>query len=106
MEVRWRRIASVAKASNGKEAIAMLEADGEYFRALVSDINLGTGPTGRDVTKRSRELNPHLPIVYITGGSAHEWASPGVPNSLIVTKPFTPAKIVTAVWRLLGISEP
>jgi CheY-like chemotaxis protein len=96
---------AVAKANSGKEAIAMLEADGAEFRALVSDIHLGAGPTGWDVARRARELNEHLPVVYMTGGNRHEWASQGVPNSILIGKPFAPAQIVTAVSQLLNTSE-
>lgn len=83
----------------------MLEADETEFHALVSDINLGRGPTGWAVAKRARELNEHLPVVYVTGGNGHEWASQGVPNSVVVGKPFAAAQIVTAVSQLLNTSE-
>jgi CheY-like chemotaxis protein len=96
---------AVAIANNGEEAMAMLEADGANFRALVSDINLGRGPTGWEVAKRARQLNEHLPVVYMTGGNGHEWASEGVPNSILISKPFAPAQIVTAVSQLLNTSE-
>ena len=86
--------------------MAMLEADGAEFRALVSDINLGRGPTGWDVARRARELNEHLPVVYMTGGNGHEWASQGVPNSILIGKPFAPAQVVTAVSQLLNTIDP
>lgn len=38
-----------------------------------------------------------LPVVYVTGDSANAWASQGVPNSVLITKPFAPAQVVTAV---------
>jgi CheY-like chemotaxis protein len=97
---------AVIKANTGEEAIAMLEVEGAEFRALVSDINLGPGPSGWDVAKRARQLNEHLPVVYMTGGNGHEWASQGVPNSILIAKPFAPAQIVTAVSQLLNTSEP
>lgn len=93
---------AVVKANDGEEAISRLEAEGADFRALVSDINLGFGPTGWDVAKRARELNEHLAVVYMTGGSGHEWASLGVPNSIMIAKPFAPAQVVTAVAQLLN----
>ena len=96
---------AVVKANSGEEAVAMLEVDGTKFRALVSDINLGPGPTGWDVAKRARELNELLPVVYMTGGNGYEWASQGVPNSILITKPFAPAQIVTAVSQLLNTAE-
>jgi hypothetical protein len=43
-----------------------------------------------------------MPVVYMTGHSAHEWASKGVPDSIMVAKPFAPAQIIIAVSTLLN----
>jgi DNA-binding NtrC family response regulator len=92
---------AVATASCGRQALDMLNKDGASFTALVSDIRLGEGPKGWDVARRARELNQNLPVIYMTGGNAHEWAAQGVPNSLLVPKPFASAQLVTAVSRLV-----
>jgi DNA-binding response OmpR family regulator len=42
-----------------------------------------------------------MPIIYITGGNADEWSIQGVPNSMVITKPFAPASLLTAVAQLL-----
>jgi len=47
-----------------------------------------------------------MPIVYMTGDSADEWPSKGVPNSILLTKPFAPAQLVTAVSQLLNSGTP
>jgi CheY-like chemotaxis protein len=47
-----------------------------------------------------------VPVVYITGATAHEWATQGVPNSMLLTKPFAPAQLVTAVSQLLNAGTP
>ena len=66
-------------ALDGKQAIALLE-DGEVSVAgLVTDIDLGAGPHGWEVAQRARELNPLIPIVYMSGHQAIEHASKGVP---------------------------
>jgi DNA-binding response OmpR family regulator len=97
---------AVSSAASGEEAIKMLDAKGEYFRALVTDVNLGPSTTtGWEVAKHSRGLNDQLPVVYITGDSAHEWGSKGVPNSVLLTKPFASAQLVTAVSQLLNIAN-
>jgi CheY-like chemotaxis protein len=85
---------AVAKACSGEEALAMLEADGANYRALITDVNLASRKkiTGWDVARRARQLNDQLPVVYMTGGNGHEWASQGVPNSTLVSKPFAPAQ--------------
>ena len=84
----------------------MLDATEADYRALVTDVNLAPGKlTGWDVAKRGREINADLPVVYTTGSEAHEWASKGVPNSILVIKPFAPAQIVTAVSQLLNLGN-
>jgi len=94
---------AVYTASVGKQAVEMLDATDATYRALVTDIHLGKESiTGWDVARHARGLHPELPIVYVTGHGADEWTSRGVPNSVLVTKPFAPAQIVTAVSQLLN----
>jgi len=96
----------VAVVSNGTQALAELNADVTRFRAIITDIRLGAGPRGWDVAHRARELVLTMPIVYISGDSAHEWASKGVPNSVMVSKPFASAQVITAVSTLLNHAPP
>ena len=97
---------AVAAASRAEEAIAMLEAEGAAYNALVTDVNLGGKLTGWDVAKRARELTPDMPVIYMTGAAANEWASNGVPNSILLSKPFAPAQLLTAVSNLLNTGTP
>jgi hypothetical protein len=53
-----------------------------------------------------RHIDPAFPIVYITGAAADDWASEGVPNSILLKKPFAPAQLVTAVSNLLNAGTP
>ncbi len=92
----------VAKASSGEEAIRMFDAGEAEYRALITDVNLGTEVTGWNVAKHARELHPELAVIYMTGASGHQWASEGVPNSILIPKPFAPAQIVTAISQLLN----
>jgi DNA-binding response OmpR family regulator len=93
----------VVIASTGENAVALLGASDGKYRALVTDINLGTdGITGWDVARQAREINPSFPVVYMSGDSAEDWASQGVPNSIMLSKPFAPAQLVTAVSQLLN----
>jgi DNA-binding response OmpR family regulator len=94
---------AVITACSGDEAIAALNANDLHFCVLVSDIQLGPGATGWDVSRRARELDETLPVVYISGGNAHEWKSEGVPNSMLIGKPFRLAQIVTAVSQAMNI---
>jgi hypothetical protein len=42
----------------------------------------------------------------MTGAAAEQWASHGVPNSILLTKPFAPAQLVTALSQLLNTGTP
>ena len=93
-------------AATGEEAVSLMEEGRTSHRALVTDINLGGGLDGWEVAKRARELNPDIPVIYMTGAAADEWPSKGVPNSVLLAKPFAPAQLVTAVSNLLNIGSP
>jgi len=93
--------------SSGEEAITLLQGDeSNSCRALITDINLSGSLTGWDVAKRARELFPDLPVIYMTGAAADQWPSHGVPNSVLLQKPFAPAQVVTAVSQLLNGTPP
>ena len=55
--------------------------------------------------RRTRELVPGISVVYISGDSAHEWDSQGVPNRVMVKKPFVAAQIITAISMLLNEAD-
>ena len=92
-------VTTVARAT---EALRLLEDPAAGYRALITDINLADNITGWSVAKRAREITPDLPIVYTSGGGASEWSSNGVPNSILVAKPFAAGQVVTAVNQLLN----
>jgi CheY-like chemotaxis protein len=94
----------VLVASSGGEAMKLLEGqEARSVRALVTDIKLGpSSRSGWEIARHAREVHPDIPVVYVTGDSAHEWPSHGVPNSVLITKPFAPAQIVTAVSQLIN----
>jgi DNA-binding response OmpR family regulator len=96
-----------AITSSGEDAIALLDASAGKYRALVTDINLKPGKAdGWQVAKHAREIDPNFPVVYTSGRDADDWASKGVPNSIMLAKPFAPAQLVTAVSQLLNASPP
>jgi DNA-binding NtrC family response regulator len=93
----------IVTASSGENAVELLDASEGKYRALVTDINLGRDKIdGWDVAKHARELDPHFPVVYMSGKDAGDWASKGVPNSIMLAKPFAPAQLVTSVSQLLN----
>ena len=90
----------VAHVATGHAAIAELEIGISNFVALVTDIRLGQGPDGWEVARRARHLSATLPIVYVSGDSAADWPSQGVPNSIMLSKPYAEAQLLQAVTQL------
>ena len=93
---------AVDLATSGDEAIARIESSPDMIQALVTDVRLGQGPTGWDVARSARVLIHDLPVVYMTGDSGGDWSSQGVPNSVLLIKPFVMDQVVTAVSILLN----
>jgi DNA-binding response OmpR family regulator len=97
----------IAIASSGENAVELLDAPEGKYRALVTDINLGRNKMdGWDVARHAREIDPNLLVIYMSGKDAEDWASKGVPNSIMLPKPFAPAQLVTAVSQLLNANPP
>lgn len=100
---------AVTVAESGAEALSVLEAQSDQFAGLLTDVQLGEGPDGWEIARHARELQPSLPVVYLTADSAAEWAAQGVPNSVLVQKPYAPAQLVTAISTLVtaaGTTQP
>jgi DNA-binding response OmpR family regulator len=93
---------SVCLAHSGADAISVLDGAKGSIVGLVTDIRMGNGPDGWDVGRRARELNALMPVVYMSGDSASDHSSRGVPDSVMVQKPFVGAQIVTAISQLLN----
>jgi CheY-like chemotaxis protein len=95
-----------AIAASGEEAVTLLKSGSSAYRALVTDINLRGTMDGWEVARQAREIDPAFPVIYVTGAAADQWASQGVPNSVLLTKPFAPAQLVTAIAQLLNAGTP
>lgn len=95
-----------AIAPSAEEAVTLLKGKVMNYRALVTDINLKGRMNGWEAAKQARHIEPEFPIVYMTGAAAGDWASHGVPHSILLEKPFAPAQLVTAVSQLLNAASP
>ncbi|MCK1420714.1 response regulator [Bradyrhizobium sp. 180] len=89
-------------AATGEEAVTLLQGTNSKYRALVTDINLAGTVDGWEVARCARAIDPNFPVVYMSGASADKWPIHGVPNSLLLAKPFAPAQLVTAISNLLN----
>ena len=93
-------------ATSGEDAIEQLRSNSSKFRGLVTDINLAGKIDEWEVGRAAREIDPAMPVIYMTGTHGDEWASKGVPNSVLLTKPFAAAQLVTAIANLLNQGSP
>lgn len=96
----------VVGISRGAEAIAIFDRDPERIGALVTDIRLGTGPSGWDIARHVRATNPSLPVIYESADGAEDWGALGVPNSIMIVKPFVMQQVITGLATLLNEAGP
>ena len=92
-------------AYTGEEALTLFMETSNTYKALVTDVRLGDGLDGWEVARRIREKEPSLPVIYVTGSSAEDWASYGVPKSVLVSKPFLPRQLIAALSNLLNVGS-
>ena len=92
----------IAAARSGEEAVTLLKGRVAAYHALVTDIGLLGRFDGWEVARAARQLDPDFPVVYMSGIAAEQWKVKGVPNSIMLQKPFAPAQLVTALCQLLN----
>jgi two-component system OmpR family response regulator len=95
----------VVCANSAAQAISRYDADPAKFKALITDIRLGDGQSGWDIGRHVREIFPPIPVIYISGDSSKDWRAQGVPDSIMIEKPFVMAQIITALTQLLNQSS-
>lgn len=93
-----------AIAGSGEEGVTLLRAFRSKYAALITDIRLLGRIDGWRVAQAAREVDPAFPVVYITGAASNDWPMLGVPDSVLLTKPFTPERLMTAISQLLDAS--
>jgi CheY-like chemotaxis protein len=98
------RGAHVTEAAMDSDAYAALEAAGDRFDLLVTDINLGAGVTGFDIARAARQRRPEIPVIYMT---AYQIVTGPhvVANSRVMRKPMKLAEVADAALDFLA-SQP
>jgi CheY-like chemotaxis protein len=96
----------VVAATTGEQAIAFI--DDREFDLVVSDSDLGPGPSGDEVLARARVSRPDAARVLLVG--AHKRGAPppaGVDAHLVIAKPVPPGDLLAAVRRQrAGVGQP
>ena len=77
----------------------------DELSGLVTDIRLPGGSDGWEIARRAREMKADLPVVYVTGDSAADWPVKGVPNSVMIQKPYAGAQLLTAISTLITTAD-
>lgn len=91
----------VTIATTGDAGRDALENDQSYD-LLITNIRLKDGPDGWALSRLARELQPDIPVLYVTGDSAAQHPAAGVPGSRMLAKPFEPDILKSAVAQLVG----
>lgn len=79
---------SVDTAACGEEAVAMLQASGPNYGALVTDLDLGGVLNGWDVARFARQVNLDIAVLYMTGAGDEGWPEMAMPKGQLLHKPF------------------
>ena len=87
------------------EALDVLDKRVAELSGLVTDIRLPGGADGWEIARTARELRADLPVVYTTADSAADWPAKGVPNSVVVQKPYAGAQLLTALSTLITSAD-
>ncbi|HET9428595.1 MAG TPA: response regulator [Allosphingosinicella sp.] len=97
---------AVLHVKTAEDAIQAIDSRTSELSGVITDIKFGTRIDGWAIARHARELVPHIPIVYMSGDSAHDHTAQGVPDSIMIQKPFAAAQLITAVSTLLNALPP
>ena len=96
---------TVYESTDGDTAVTEIDSR-EVLHGLITDVRLGSEVDGWDVARHARLKFPSIAVVYITADSAAAWPSEGVPNSILLQKPFADAQVTDAVTTSLREAGP
>ena len=96
---------TVHESIDGDAALAEIDSC-DVLHGLVTDIRLGSEMDGWNVARQARVKFPSIAVVYISADSAEAWVSEGVPNSVMLQKPFADAQLMDAVTSSLREAGP
>lgn len=93
----------VVEASHAAEALDLLTRDAAPFDLLLTDVVM-PGMLGRELADRAGDLQPGLPVLFMSGYAQPLLTSQGhlTPGVALVEKPFTEAALITRVQELLA----
>ncbi len=95
---------NVVSASNGLDALKLLEAATDDFDLVITDLVM-PNISGVAITAIIKKQNPAIPVIAITGyGEQPESLAREARADLVMEKPFKLEKLESHISRLLTIS--
>ena len=91
---------SVLEERTAQEAIETFESRPEEIRLVVTDVLL-PGTSGPDLAERLKELQPELPILFVTGYMGRHIDHPALAEAEVLRKPFEGGLLARAVRKAL-----
>jgi DNA-binding response OmpR family regulator len=91
----------VEAAYSGDDALGAIERLPPRF--LITNLQLGPGPSGHDVARYARTLRPDIRIVFISGGPACGSETGSGAPSKFIAKPFRSEDVVDALRGSLPV---
>ena len=87
----------VACAANGRQAVEMIQED--RFDLIITDVVMPGDLNGIDVLRMAREVDPHYPVIVITGYLDTEDTARAIELGAddFIPKPFNASLILSAV---------
>jgi len=90
---------------SAEDAIRAVDESHGSLSGVITDIKFGGSLDGWAVARHARERVAGVPVVYMSGDSAHDHTVQGVPDSIMLQKPFAPAQLITAIATLLNAAH-
>lgn len=88
-------------AADAHEAAALLDSHAHRLSALLTDIDLGPGPSGFEVARLVRHRRPTLPVIYVTARPYVEVRRGAVSGGAMISKPFAPSHLLGVLRALI-----
>jgi CheY-like chemotaxis protein len=98
---------NVLEANDGPEALRLVEGANGVLDLIITDVII-PGLDGTELARRAAEVEPDLPILFMSGYTDHDIVRRGLlnPNQPFLQKPFTPGALVRRVAELLEHKKP
>ena len=94
----------VMVAADAEEALQLVR-DGLNAPVIVTDVDLGAGPSGADLADALHRLRPDVRIIFITGRGAVLSKRALDKREAILTKPFASAALSSLVRRMTVVGH-